>query len=64
MKRNKINETSPTIPSSNYGKTKLLAENYLINRLKNSKIELCVGRIFSIYDNTEKIFNTKFVKEN
>ena len=56
MKRNKINETSPTIPSSNYGKTKLLAENYLINRLKNSKIELCIGRIFSIYDNTGKDF--------
>ena len=56
MKRNKINETSPTIPSSNYGKTKLLAENYLINRLKNSKIKLCVGRIFSIYDNTGKDF--------
>lgn len=56
MKRNKINETSPTIPSSNYGKTKLLAENYIRNKLQKSKIIFCIGRIFSIYDNTGKDF--------
>ena len=56
MKRNKINEACSTIPSSKYGKTKLLAENYLKNRLKRSKIEFCIGRIFSIYDNNGKDF--------
>ncbi len=56
MKKNKINEISPTIPSSNYGKTKLLAENYIKKRLQKSKITFCIGRIFSIYDNTGKDF--------
>ena len=56
MKKNKINEISPTIPSSNYGKTKLLAENYIKKRLQKSKIIFCIGRIFSIYDNTGKDF--------
>tara|TARA_B100000963_G_scaffold328494_1_gene317097 strand:- start:4819 stop:5625 length:807 start_codon:yes stop_codon:yes gene_type:complete len=56
MKRNKINEKSPKIPSSKYGKTKLLAENYIIKKLKKSNIKYCIGRIFSIYDNKEKNF--------
>ena len=56
MKRNKINEQSPTVPSSKYGKTKLLAENYIVKKLKKSKIKYCIGRIFSIYDNNEKNF--------
>ncbi len=56
MKRNKINEESLKIPSSKYGKTKLLAENYIIKKLKKSKVKYCIGRIFSIYDNKGKKF--------
>ena len=56
MKRNKINEQSSKIPSSKYGKTKLLAENYIIKKLKKSKVKYCIGRIFSIYDNKDENF--------
>ena len=52
----RINEKSVTKPYSKYGKTKLLAENYIKKRLQKSKITFCIGRIFSIYDNTGKDF--------
>lgn len=50
----KINEKNKAIPQSKYGKTKLLAENILINKLKNSPIDLCIGRIFSFTDKKQK----------
>jgi len=43
----KINEKSKPIPSTKYGMTKLKAENYIISKLKKSKIKYCIGRIFS-----------------
>ena len=44
---------------SKYGKTKLLAENYIIKKLKKTKINFCIGRIFSIFDNHGKDFFLK-----
>ena len=44
--------------SSKYGKTKLLAESYLIKNFTKAKINFCVGRIFSIFDNTGDSFFT------
>ncbi len=52
--KKKINEKSLVRPINNYGKTKLLAEKYLIQNLKSKKLKLCVGRIFSIADKNQK----------
>jgi len=43
----KINEKSKPIPSTKYGMTKLKAENYIVSKLKKSKIKYSIGRIFS-----------------
>ena len=51
--KKKISEKNKTKPSSKYGKTKLLAENYIKKKLKNKKFGFCIGRIFSIFDNKE-----------
>ena len=45
--RNKIAENSLKQPISYYGKTKLLAENYIIKKFKYSNKKFCIGRIFS-----------------
>ena len=50
-KFHKINEKHKSKPSSKYGKTKLLAEQYIEKKLKKTKIKFCIGRIFSIIDN-------------
>ena len=42
-------------PQNFYGKTKLIAEKYLIKRLKNKEISLCIGRIFSFTDKNQRI---------
>ena len=52
----KIKEKLKVKPSSKYGKTKLLAENYIIRKLSRANIEFCIGRIFSILDNKNKDF--------
>ena len=52
----KIKEKLKVQPSSKYGKTKLLAENYIIRKLSRVNIEFCIGRIFSILDNKNKYF--------
>ena len=41
-------------PQNKYGKTKLLAEDILIKKLKDSSINLCIGRIFSFTDLKQK----------
>ena len=46
----RINENQRLEPYSKYGKTKLLAENYFRETLKNNKIKYCIGRIFSYTD--------------
>ena len=50
----KIKESFKINPISYYGKTKHLAENYIINRLSNSKIRYCIGRIFSTSNKNQK----------
>ena len=52
----KIKENFKTKPSSKYGKTKLLAENYIIKTFNRLQINYCIGRIFSILDNKTKGF--------
>ena len=52
----KITEKNKTKSISKYGETKLKAEGYILKRLKHSKFNFCIGRIFSIFDNKEKSF--------
>ena len=57
VKATKLNEKSKLEPYSNYGKTKLKAEKILIKKFKKSKINLCIGRIFSFTNhNQDKSF--------
>ncbi len=57
----KIKENFKTNPSSKYGKTKLLAENYVRKKFKN--LNFCIGRIFSIIDNKGKGFLASSLKK-
>ena len=50
----KINEMSLTRPISKYGFTKLKAEKYIRNILRNKKINYCIGRIFSFTHKNQK----------
>ena len=50
----KVDEKSTTYPSTKYGLTKLRAENYIINKMKNSMIKYCIGRIFSYSSPSQK----------
>ena len=52
--KKKIHEKSEIKPISYYGKTKLLAENYIIKKLKNSQTTYCIGRIFSTTNKSQK----------
>ena len=57
----KLSEKSVTKPYSKYGKTKLLAENFIKKKLKRIKIKYCIGRIFSF---THQNQDTSFVVPN
>ena len=61
--KNKIKETNKIKPISKYGKTKLFAENYIINKLAKNNIKFCIGRIFSIYDNKNNDFFVSNLKK-
>jgi nucleoside-diphosphate-sugar epimerase len=50
----KISENFKKEPISYYGKTKLLAENYLIKKFTQNKIRYCIGRIFSTANKSQK----------
>jgi|TARA_B110000459_G_C16524696_1_gene454232 nucleoside-diphosphate-sugar epimerase len=50
----KLNENSLTKPYSKYGKTKLLAEQYIKKKLKK-KVKFCIGRIFSFTHKNQDI---------
>ena len=54
INKKKIHEKSEIKPISYYGKTKLLAENYIIKKLKNSQTTYCIGRIFSTTNKSQK----------
>ena len=41
-------------PISFYGKTKLMAEEYIIKNFKKKKIKFCIGRIFSTTNKNQK----------
>ena len=51
----KQNEKSRTNPISYYGKTKLLAEKYIIKKFIDNKNNFCIGRIFSTTNNNQKM---------
>ena len=51
-----VQENFKTNPSSKYGKTKLLSENYIKKKFDKIQIRYCIGRIFSIFDNNQKGF--------
>ena len=59
FKLNPIKENHTVKPISKYGKSKQLAEKYIINKLEKTKIKFCIGRIFSIFNNTGKDFFLK-----
>ena len=50
----KIKEDAPKQPISYYGKTKLMAENYILKKFKKSKTNYCIGRIFSTTNINQK----------
>jgi nucleoside-diphosphate-sugar epimerase len=50
----KIDEKSTTSPFTKYGLTKLRAENYIVNKMKNSIVKYCIGRIFSYSSPNQK----------
>ena len=50
----KISEKNKLLPISYYGKTKLLAEKYIIKKFKDKKIKFCIGRIFSTTNKNQK----------
>jgi UDP-glucose 4-epimerase len=52
--KKKINEMSLTRPVSKYGFTKLKAEKYIRNILRNKEINYCIGRIFSFTHKNQK----------
>ena len=53
-KKYNINEKAKTSPISYYGKTKLLAEKYIIKKLEKSDSKYCIGRIFSTTNKNQK----------
>ena len=50
----KISENFLKKPISYYGKTKLLAEKYIINKLGKTTTKYCIGRIFSTSNINQK----------
>jgi UDP-glucose 4-epimerase len=54
-KKSNISERDKTSPISYYGKTKLLAEKYIIKKLEKSESKYCIGRIFSTTNKNQKI---------
>ncbi len=67
-KKNLLKENDILKPSSFYGKTKLMSENFLLKN-KNKKIKICIGRIFSIFHKNQKkpffypVMKSKFKKK-
>tara|TARA_Y100000816_G_scaffold291380_1_gene282564 strand:- start:288 stop:1112 length:825 start_codon:yes stop_codon:yes gene_type:complete len=60
-----IKENSNTLPSSKYGKTKLLAENYIKKKFGSKKIPYCIVRIFNIADKKQPksfFYKSSFLK--
>lgn len=67
----KIKETSKKMPISKYGKLKLMAEIGIKKKIVNSKIKVCIGRIFSFTNFKQKksyfipsVFSGKIIDAN
>ena len=54
LKYKKLNEKTKINPNNKYGTSKKMAENVIQQKLKNSKIKFCIGRIFSVTDTTQR----------
>ena len=52
--KKKISERFKSKPISFYGKTKRLAEDYIIKKFKNNNNDYCIGRIFSTTNKLQK----------
>ena len=52
--KKKISETSLKKPQSYYGKTKLMAEKYILKKFRHSSTSYCIGRIFSTANKNQK----------
>jgi nucleoside-diphosphate-sugar epimerase len=50
----KISEKVLPNPQNKYGKTKMIAENFLKKKMKKYPIKICIGRIFSFTDRMQK----------
>lgn len=63
---NKIIENSKLKPITLYGKLKYLSELYIIKKLEKSKINYCIGRIFSFtyFRQKESFFVPSIFKKN
>jgi len=53
-KYKKLREKNKTHPTNKYGITKKISEDIIKKKLKKSKIQFCIGRIFSVTDTTQK----------
>jgi len=53
-KRHRISEKTKCNPISYYGKTKKLAEDYIVSKLRNNFTKYCIGRIFSTTNANQK----------
>ena len=51
--QNLLKENDILKPSSFYGKTKLMSENFLLKN-KSIKMKICIGRIFSVFHKNQK----------
>lgn len=52
--KNKISEYSICKPTSYYGYTKKISENYILRSLSKTKVRYCIGRIFSTSNKNQK----------
>lgn len=59
FKLNQIKESNKLNPISKYGKSKLMAEKFIVKKLGKTTIKYCIGRIFSIFDNNGSEFFMK-----
>jgi dTDP-4-dehydrorhamnose reductase len=53
-KKKKFLKKDKLKPISYYGSTKILSENYIIKKFKNTKVKYCIGRIFSTTNKNQK----------
>ena len=50
----KIKENDKRLPITRYGLTKLMAENYILQKKKYTHVQFCIGRVFSFFHHKQK----------